>query len=186
MSYILYVLGMSWQQLIAFVEEFYWTATTRLNFPALPGYFIWTMSGSDKVVESRSPFPRSLKSKTEIIIRRRICNHLRFAGLSSTTNTCSRKVAVISSARPTLTTRMLLYLSLTFPKASPGLILKAQNPHCIQKFTYWKSNLHKIHNSKISFFTKLTFLKSHFSQNSHSWNLIFHKICIFEIKGISG
>ena len=39
----------------------------------------------------------------------------------------------------------------------------------------------KIHLFEISFFAKFTFLKSHFSQNSHFWNFIFHKIHIFEI-----
>ena len=49
-----------------------------------------------------------------------------------------------------------------------------KNPHFIQKFTFWKSqflqnsqfqnlNFHKIHISEISFFTKFTILKSHFS-----------------------
>ena len=46
-----------------------------------------------------------------------------------------------------------------------------ENPHFIQKFTFWKSQ----------FLTKFTSLNSHFSQNSHFWNLIFHKIHIFEI-----
>ena len=50
---------------------------------------------------------------------------------------------------------------------------------------------HKIHNSKISFFTKFTipksyfsqnsqFSKSHFSQNSHFQCLIFHKILFYK------
>ena len=39
----------------------------------------------------------------------------------------------------------------------------------------------KLHKSKIPIFTKFTFLKSLFSQNSHFWNLIFHKIHIFEM-----
>ena len=41
--------------------------------------------------------------------------------------------------------------------------------------------LSKNHILKIPLFTKYTFLKLHFSQNSHFWNLIFHKIHIFEI-----
>ena len=40
---------------------------------------------------------------------------------------------------------------------------------------------HKIHNLKISFFTKFTFSKSHFSQNSQFQFLIFHKIHIFKL-----
>ena len=39
--------------------------------------------------------------------------------------------------------------------------------------------IHKIHNFKVSLFTKFTFLKSHFSQNSQFQNIIFHKIHIF-------
>ena len=50
-----------------------------------------------------------------------------------------------------------------------------------------KRETSKIHNLgkqnctlKISFFTKFTFSKSHFSQNSHFQKLIFHKIHIFK------
>ena len=43
----------------------------------------------------------------------------------------------------------------------------------------------KIHNFKISFFTKFTFPKSHFSHNSHFQNIIFHKIRIFKISFFS-
>ena len=39
---------------------------------------------------------------------------------------------------------------------------------------------HKIHNFKILFFTKFTFSKSHFSQNSHFQSPIFHKIHILQ------
>ena len=45
-----------------------------------------------------------------------------------------------------------------------------------------KSTIHpKIHILRISFLTKFTILKSHFSQNSHFQNLIFHKIHNFKI-----
>ena len=40
---------------------------------------------------------------------------------------------------------------------------------------------HKIHNFKISFFTKFTSSKSHFWQNSYFQNLIFDKIHIFKV-----
>ena len=43
------------------------------------------------------------------------------------------------------------------------------------------SNHPKIHIFKISLFPKFTFLKSHFSQNSHFQSLIFHKIHNFKI-----
>ena len=46
------------------------------------------------------------------------------------------------------------------------------------KFTFWKPRFLKIHNSKMSFFTKFTFWTSQFSQNSHSKNVVFHKIHI--------
>ena len=39
----------------------------------------------------------------------------------------------------------------------------------------------KIHILKLSFLTKFTILKSHFSQNSQYQNLIFHKIHIFKM-----
>ena len=42
-------------------------------------------------------------------------------------------------------------------------------------------NFHRIHLSEISIFTKFTFLKSHFSQNSRFWNLNFRKIHVSEI-----
>ena len=48
---------------------------------------------------------------------------------------------------------------------------------------HWGKNPYfypKIHISKIPIFTKFTFLKSQFSQNSHFQNLIFHKIQINE------
>ena len=54
-----------------------------------------------------------------------------------------------------------------------------------QKSTFYP----KIHLLKIPIFTKFTFLKSHFSQNSHYEYLIFHKIHTFldiKIMGISG
>ena len=41
-------------------------------------------------------------------------------------------------------------------------------------------DLDKIHIFKISILTKFTFLKAHFSQNSHLWNPFYHKIHIFE------
>jgi len=45
-----------------------------------------------------------------------------------------------------------------------------------------KSSIYpKIHNFKISFFTKFTFSKAHFWQNSHFQSLIFDKIHIFKI-----
>ena len=40
--------------------------------------------------------------------------------------------------------------------------------------------LDKIHNFKVSFFTKFTLSKSHFPQNSHFQSLIVHKIHIFQ------
>ena len=46
-----------------------------------------------------------------------------------------------------------------------------------QKSTFYPN----IHIVKIPIFTKFTFLKSHFSRNSHFWNLNFHKIHISEI-----
>ena len=46
----------------------------------------------------------------------------------------------------------------------------------MQKFTFCPI----IHLLKISIFTKFTFLKSYFSQNSHFWRLNYHKIRISE------
>ena len=51
----------------------------------------------------------------------------------------------------------------------------SQNSHTLKNLIF-----HKIHISKISFFfTKFTFSKFHFSQNSHFQSLIFHRIHIF-------
>ena len=49
------------------------------------------------------------------------------------------------------------------------------------KFTFLVLGLHKIHDLEISLFTKFKFTNSHGSQNSHSPNLIFHKIPVFHI-----
>ena len=52
--------------------------------------------------------------------------------------------------------------------------------HTGAKILYLSKNphFHEIHIFKISFFTKFTISKSHFSQNSHFQSLIFHKIHI--------
>ena len=51
-----------------------------------------------------------------------------------------------------------------------------KNPHFIKKSHFEIINFPTIHNFKLSFFTKFTFSKCHFSQNSRFQNLNFDKI----------
>ena len=88
----------------------------------------------------------------------------------------------------------LLLLVLVVPRVSK--ICSPFGPkgyhHCLGKKTTRRSSTQstleqkptfypEIHILKFPIFTKFTLLKSHFSQNSHFWNLIFHKIHIFKI-----